>query len=320
MGIERESTVGIRAIGSYLPEGRVDNLARITTFGKDGVFVKEKLGFTKLARKSTDEETSDLCVRACENLLKQVELPLEEVDCLIVCTQNPDAAGLPHTSAIVHAKLGLGTSVAAFDISLGCSGYVYGLSVICSFMEMNGLGSGLLFTADPYSKVLDSADHNTELLFGDGATVTWLSRDKSCYQLGRSLFSTNGTGQSAIHVDSEERKVHMKGRSVFNFTMKVVPQQIKACLAANDCTVNDVDYFLLHQGSKFIVDNMTASLGLPPEKTPFMAAEYGNTISSSIPMMLKTLLGERPEKILISGFGVGLSWATSLLFRDPDNC
>lgn len=320
MGSVRESTVGIRAIGSYLPEGRVDNLARIDTFGKDAAFVEEKLGFKKLARKSADEETSDLCVKACEDLLKQVELPLEKVDCLIVCTQNPDAAGLPHTSAVVHAKLGLGTSVAAFDISLGCSGYVYGLSVICSFMEMNGLSNGLLFTADPYSKVLDPADHNTELLFGDGATVTWLSRDKPCYRLGRSLFSTNGTGQNAIHVDSEDRKVHMKGRSVFTFTMKVVPQQIKACLAANACTVDDVDRFLLHQGSKFIVDNMTASLGLPMEKTPFMAMEYGNTVSSSIPMMLKSVIKERPEKVLISGFGVGLSWATSILFRNHDNC
>lgn len=111
----------------------------------------------------------------------------------------------------------------------------------------------------------------------------------------------------------------MKGRSVFNFTMKVVPEQIRACLLANGCAVDDVDYFLLHQGSKFIVDNMTANLELPAEKAPFLAAEYGNTVSSSIPMMLKVVLDERPERLLMSGFGVGLSWATSMLFRIPDN-
>lgn len=320
MVIERQAAVGIRAIGTYLPEGRVDNMARIADFGKDAVFLEEKLGFKKLARKSADEEPSDLCVSAWEDLLRQVELKGEMIDCLIVCTQNPDAAGLPHTSAIVHAKLGFGTSVAAFDISLGCSGYVYGLSIISSFMEMNNLNNGLLFTADPYSKVLDPTDHNTELLFGDGATVTWVSQDMPCYRLGRSLFSTDGSGRGAIQLDKDERKIRMKGRSVFNFTMKVVPEQIRACLVENDCAVSDVDYFLLHQGSKYIVDNMAANLGFPVEKTPFMAAEYGNTISSSIPMMLKSVLGKQPDRILISGFGVGLSWATSMLFRVTNNC
>ena len=319
MANTEQSNVGIRAVGSYLPKERIDNLARIAAFDKDAAFVREKLGFVQLARKSADEETSDLCVRAFDDLLRQVDLDSERVDCLVVCTQNPDAAGLPHTSAIVHAKLGLGTTVAAFDISLGCSGYVYGLSVITSFMEMNGLNNGLLFTADPYSKVLDPTDHNTELLFGDGATVTWLSRDKPRYSLGRSLFSTDGSGRGAIEVDRDEHRLRMKGRSVFNFTMKVVPEQIRACLLANDSAVADVDYFLLHQGSKFIVDNMTASLGLPAGKTPFMAAEYGNTVSSSIPMMLKAVLEDQPGKILMSGFGVGLSWATSMLFRIPDN-
>lgn len=311
--------LGIKAIGSYLPETRVDNLARCAEFGKDAVFVEDKLGFRKLARKAPEQETSDLCVQAFEDLQRQVELSPETVDCLIVCTQNPDAAGLPHTSAIVHSKLGLKETVAAFDISLGCSGYVYTLSVISGFMELNGLNNGLLFTSDPYSKVLDPADHNTELLFGDGATVTWLTRDEPIYRLGVGRFATDGSGQNAIHVDGSNRRLHMNGRSVFNFTIKRVPGQIKECLAANRCTIDDVDLFLLHQGSRFIVDNMTATLELPVEKTPFMAGEYGNTVSSSIPMMLKSCLVERPKRILISGFGVGLSWATTMLFANSDN-
>ncbi|MDH5573275.1 MAG: ketoacyl-ACP synthase III [Gammaproteobacteria bacterium] len=310
--------IGIKAVGIYLPEGSVNNMTRCSDFGKDTNFVENKIGFKQLSRKSPDEETSDLCVKAYNDLLKHVNISTEKIDCLIVCTQNPDAAGLPHTSAIVHAKLGLGTSVAAFDISLGCSGYVYGLSVITSFMEMNNLDNGLLFTSDPYSKILDPLDHNTELLFGDGATVTLLTRETNCYHLAKSLFSTDGTGQMAIYVDKDDRKVHMKGRAVFMFTMKVVPDQIKACLAANNCEIDDVDYFLLHQGSKYIVDNMTENLGIPADRVPFMAADYGNTISSSIPMMLKSILKKQPNKIMISGFGVGLSWATSLLYRKPN--
>jgi 3-oxoacyl-[acyl-carrier-protein] synthase-3 len=184
---------------------------------------------------------------------------------------------------------------------------------------MNNLDNGLLFTADPYSGVLDPADHNTELLFGDAATVTWLSRRMPGYRQGRSLFATDGSGQDAIRVDAGESKLRMKGRSVFNFTMKAVPEQVMACLGENDCTIPDVDYFLLHQGSRYIVENMAATLGLPADRTPFMAAEYGNTVSSSIPLMLQAILGERPDRILMSGFGVGLSWATTLLFRVSDN-
>lgn len=318
MKCTKQLAVGIKAVGTYIPGGRVDNIARCADFGKDANFVENKIGFKQLSRKAPDEETSDLCVKAYDDLLTQINISTETIDCLIVCTQNPDAAGLPHTSAIVHEKLGLGTSVAAFDISLGCSGYVYGLSVIRSFMEMNGLNNGLLFTADPYSKILDPLDHNTELLFGDSATVTLLTREADCYHLARSLFSTDGSGQMSIYVDKDDRKVHMKGRAVFMFTMKVVPQQINACLAANNCTIDDVEYFLLHQGSKYIVDNMVKYLGIPVDKAPFMAAEYGNTISSSIPMMLKSVLNKQPNKIMISGFGVGLSWATSLLYREPN--
>lgn len=311
----KQSAVGVRAIGAYLPPGRVDNLARITDFGKDTSFVVEKLGFKKLARKSPNEETSDLCVKAFKDLLQQVNLKKEKIDCLIVCTQNPDAAGLPHTSAILQSKLSLDTNVAAFDISLGCSGYVYGLSIIRSFMEINGLDNGLLFTSDPYSKVLNPSDHNTELLFGDGATVTWMTAEKPRYKLGKSLFFTDGSGHGAIQVDKNDHYLHMKGRSVFNFTVKVVPQQIESCIEMNDITISDIDCFLLHQGSKYIVDNMIMNMKLPPEKTPFMASEYGNTISSSIPMMLKPMLNDMPRIILMSGFGVGLSCATSLLFR-----
>lgn len=145
--------IGIRSIASYIPEGRVDNIAQAESFGRDAEFVQNKLGTTTLAIKADDEETSDLCVRAVHNLLaKNVDLKLEDVQALVVVTQNGDAEGLPHTSAIVQHKLGLPTHAACFDVSLGCSGYVYGLYVLKGFMQAAGLKNAILVTADPYSK------------------------------------------------------------------------------------------------------------------------------------------------------------------------
>ena len=148
--------IGIKAIASYLPEQQVSNVDRAEEAGKDVEFIIDKVGFTSLLRKSNEQDTSDLCVHAFEALLaNNPYINKEEIDCLIVVTQNPDGFGLPHTSAIVQHKLGLSENVAAFDVSLGCSGFVYALDVIQAFMSAQGLQHGLLFTSDPYSKVID---------------------------------------------------------------------------------------------------------------------------------------------------------------------
>ena len=153
--------IGIKAIGTYLPEVRTSNFDRMKKFDMTESFVKHKIGFTDVAIKAPEHETSDLCVKAWEDLQENHPVNPENIDCVIVCTQNPDGNGLPHTSAILHEKLSLPLSCAVFDISLGCSGYVYGLSVIKSFMEENEFKCGLLFTADPYSKVLNNDDKKT---------------------------------------------------------------------------------------------------------------------------------------------------------------
>jgi 3-oxoacyl-[acyl-carrier-protein] synthase-3 len=306
--------VGIKAIASHLGELRIDNLARADEFGKSPDFIKDKIGFVYLARKLPHQDTSDLCVAAFENLAGKAEIDPRSIDCLVVCTQNPDDKGLPHTAALVHEKLELPQHVAAFDVSLGCSGYVYGLAIAKSFMTAQGLESGLLFTADPYSKVLDPRDPNTELLFGDGATATWLGKQPA-YDIGKGLFGTDGSGWRALAVQPDTGQLTMSGREVFMFTMKVVPQQIRECLRLNNLDAGDIDLFLLHQGSRFIVENMTKALALPPDRVPFAAADIGNTVSSSVPLMLEQHMTPVRNKILISGFGVGLSWATSILSR-----
>lgn len=304
--------IGIKAIGVYIPSQLIDNYQRTEQFETDRDFIKNKIGFEFLSRKQPDEETSDLCVQAYKDLRAHANIPNDAIDCIIVCTQNPDAKGLPHTSAIVQNKLGLKRDIAAFDISLGCSGFVYGISILQAFMMLNDLRYGLLFTADPYSKVLNGSDRNTELLFGDAATCTLIS-EKPKYSLLKSSFATDGSGKNAISIDPNTFLLSMSGKDVFMFTMKDVPKQIMECISQNGLTLDDVDLVLLHQGSKYIVDNLTKALQLPADKVPFNSQKTGNTVSSSIPIMLKKYLDSDLKYILLSGFGVGLSWATTII-------
>ena len=307
--------LGINAIASYFPEQRVSNVDRAEKAGKSVEFIKNKIGFTSLLRKSDDQETSDLCVQAFEALLVKIpDIKPEEIDCLIVVTQNPDGSGLPHTSAIVQHKLGLSENIAAFDVSLGCSGFVYALDVIQAFMSAQGMQHGLLFTADPYSKVIDPQDYNTELLFGDAATVTYIT-EAPVFVSKKSTYSTNGKLSHSIKVDASTQLLSMLGSNVFKFAISKVPPQIEKCLEENGLEKNDIDLYLLHQGSKYIVDNLVPLLGVEADKAPFLAAQTGNTVSSSIPIMLEHYIDTEEKLILISGFGVGLSWATSVLER-----
>ncbi|GFM35148.1 ketoacyl-ACP synthase III [Desulfovibrio subterraneus] len=305
--------LGIKNIGVALGDTVVDNVSRAALFGKTESFVTDKIGFSTVVR-ADGCETSDLCCKAYADLCAKASVDIETIDCIVVCTQNPDGAGLPHTSALLHAKLNAPETVAAFDISLGCSGYVYGLSVVLGLMEHAGFSKGLLFTADPYSKVLDSDDAVTEMLFGDGATCTFISNDP-VYAVGKTAFGTNGALGGALVVDPLTKKLHMDGRSIFNFTMRVVPDQISKCLELNNVTSESVDLFLLHQASRYIIENMAKRLGVPVEKVPFKLHHTGNLVSSTLPFMLSDYIESGPEKILLSGFGVGLSWASTVLNR-----
>lgn len=309
--------VGIDGVASYVPPGRQSNASRQAEFGVNDEFIVEKLGVERVARKAPGEETSDLCVQAFRALEADGRVRPADVDCVIVCTQNPDGGGIPHTGAIVHAKLSLPERCASFDISLGCSGYVYGLSVMKSFMESNGFSVGLLFTADPYSKIIDPGDRNTAMLFGDAATATLLreSPGGGMPWIPRAFcFGTRGKAGDALH--NRDHRLRMDGRAVFNFCVTEVPIQVKELLGALDLRSADVDLFLFHQGSRFMVDQLRARLGLPAEKVPIDLADYGNTVSSSIPLLLERYLGRADmRRIVLSGFGVGLSWASCLLAR-----
>jgi len=305
----------LNSIGSYLPENEIFNASNLEKFAVSEDFLLNKIGVISFRKKKVHEETSDMCVKAFLDLQARAHFYQEDIDCLIVCTQNPDGYGLPHTSAIVHAKLGLKQNCAVFDISLGCSGYVYGLSILKGFMLANELNNGVLITADPYSKILDENDKNTAFLFGDAATATLLTRAKqNTWKMGKFLFCNDGRNHQAIHVNGESKKFAMNGREVFNFAAKVIPKHINDVLQKNNLAIEQVDHIILHQGSKFLVNTIQQKLGIIEEKAPFLAKHYGNTVSSSIPMILKDVDPEY-KYILICGFGVGLSWGSCILER-----
>jgi 3-oxoacyl-[acyl-carrier-protein] synthase-3 len=309
---------GIAAIASYIPKGRINNFELAATFGKNREFVSNRIGAHTLPVIGDDQKTSDLAVPALEELFRKTGFNREKLDCLILCTQNPDGRGLPHTAAVIQKKARLPMSTAAFDLSLGCSGYVYGLKVLKGFLQETGLNTGVLITADPYSKIIDKEDGDTRMLFGDGATATLLSRQSPVLRIGNALFATDGNG--AQYLQNVDGRLTMNGRQVFNFAATRVPEQIMNLLELNNLTLADIDRVILHQGSRYIVETLGQRLDLPAEKLVQDIEQTGNTISSSIPLLLERYIHEPQVKtILLSGFGVGFSWGTLLLNRVEGN-
>jgi 3-oxoacyl-[acyl-carrier-protein] synthase III len=180
-----------------------------------------------------------------------------------------------------------------------------------------GLKQGLLFTADPYSPIIDESDKNTSLLFGDAATVTWIGPDPNLVA-GRFTFGTIGAEQGELTC-LPGGKLYMNGRAVFNFAAHYVPADIRKLAAINGVELNEIDRFIFHQGSKYIVDTLTRLLQLAPNRVALDLREYGNTVSSSIPLILAREI-EQPEnrRLALCGFGAGLSWASTLLTRNSN--
>ena len=304
--------LGIKAIANYVPNGRKKNIDLAAQFDLEESFLRDKIGVLERANKASDQDTSDLAFLALQNLMMAQGLSPESIQVLVVVTQNPDR-NIPHVSALVHGRAGLSESCAAFDISLGCSGYVYGLSIIKSFMQANGMSTGVLITADPYSKIIDETDRNTALLFGDAATATLIA-ENCVWSMEAFSFGSKGKDWSAIRTD--EGKFVMDGRAVFNFAATIVPTDVRKMLGSAGMTPDQIDRYVMHQGSRFIVKTIADRLKQPLNKFPVEIEHCGNTVSSSIPLIIQKEL-EDPSivNIVLCGFGVGLSWASCLCKR-----
>lgn len=313
--------IGIRAIAHVLPKDRLTNAELIRRHGFDGEFLAQKLGIEARCRAAETETVSDLAVAAGGALFKRGLTRPQDVGLLILVTQTPEPL-IPHSSAIVQARLGLGKGTPAFDVGLGCSGFVYGLSIAVSFMRVQGITTGLLVSAETYSKILDPADRNTAPLFGDAACATLLTAEPR-YVPGRFVFGTDGSQHDALTAprakgaSGGDPYLRMNGRVIFNFMMTEIPANIESCLSGNGVAKEEVDLWVFHQASRYLVETLAARMGIPLDKVILDLSDVGNTVSSTIPITLERQVLNRtplPRFVCICGFGTGLSWASTILF------
>ncbi len=314
------SNLGIAAIRHALPAVVEDNVDLVARHGFDRGFIEQKLGIATRHKAGAGETTASLAADAGRAVLAETATDPAAVDVLIVVTQTPDYL-LPHVSALVHGELGLAPGVAAFDVSLGCSGFVYGLGLILPVMQANGWRTGLLITSETYSRLISPADRATAPLFGDGAAATLISAAPR-YRVGKAVYGTDGASHQALiargsgTAPGAREPLYMDGRAIFNFMMKEVPKSIDACLAANGLGRDDIGLWVFHQASGYMLKMLGRQLGIPADRLVIDLEDVGNTVSSTIPLALERAVLTRepaPSRVLVSGFGVGLSWASAVL-------
>lgn len=294
---------------------------------------KEYMETTGIIEKrfSNDFTTSDLCEAAVNKLLPEIGWDRNEIDGLIFVSQTPDYI-LPATSCVLHGKLGLSKNCMCLDISLGCSGWVYGLSTALGFMEAGGLKKVLLLAGDARKHAYEEPDQ----LFGYAGTVTAIEYNPYKSKPIMIDLGSDGTGYDAIIrpgggtrnpftqesltlEDCEDgRKRHslqtrMKGMDVFAFGITTAPKSIKKLAKEFDLDYLSYDYFVFHQANRMMNDTIRKKLKLDEAKVPYSMTYFGNTSSASIPMTIVTQLSDKLEghkKIIGCAFGVGLSWGT----------
>ncbi len=333
-------TTTIRQISSALPDRVVDNQELVEQNpGWADAALADRSGVLSRRVAGADETAFDLSARACETLLNESDLQISEVDAILYCTQSPDYV-MPGNAHLLHRHLELGDGVLAFDYNLACSGYIYGLAFADSFIRSGLASEVLLVTAETYSKHIHPKDRSARVLFGDGAAVTHLSGGGVGGKIvaadlcshGRDLekFYIPAGGMRTPHSEETKREetdrsgnvrsaedVHMDGMGVWSFVNSAVPPNIRGLLEKQSLTLDDVDMFVFHQASQMTLDSLAKALGLPESKVYSQMANVGNLVSASIPVALRAALDQGVispgDRVLLSGFGVGLSYGSVLV-------
>ena len=328
----------IKAIEYYVPEGVLTNeqlAAEFPEWTPDRI--EKKLGIVTRHIAGPDECASDLGVGAAKQLFASGACAPGDVDYLLFCTQSPDFF-LPTTACLMQDRLGIPKTAGALDFNLGCSAFVYGLGLAKGLVETGQARNVLLVTAETYSKHMHPKDKGVRTLFGDGAAAALVSEAPGADApggLGPFVYGTDGSGGGALCVRSGAMRSHdgpdhvtaghpfpdsalyMDGGAIFNFTLKVVPESLGALLTRTGLGLNDVDLFVFHQANVYMLDFLQKKCAIPNEKFYLCMKPFGNTVSSTIPIALCHAWREgriRPgSKVVIVGFGVGLSWASALI-------
>jgi 3-oxoacyl-[acyl-carrier-protein] synthase III len=327
----------IAGVTSYLPSCRLTNENLATAFPEWSVDkIYEKTGIRTRYIAGQDESCSTMAINAGKKLFSELNIEACEIDYILLCTQSPDYS-LPTTACIVQNELGIPTEAGALDFNLGCSGYVYGLSLAKALIESHQASNVLLITSELYSKYINANDKSVRTLFGDAATATLLKGQPSRVNLIHSFkFGTDGKGahnlivphggtktpicdESFIEIeDSSGNKrnpsnLYMNGAEILAFTLKTVPKAVQGILQNASLSSSQVDRVIFHQANKFMLDKLRIKTKFSDDQFLTSYEEYGNTVSSSIPLGIEKAVKsgqlKKNNNLLLCGFGVGYSWA-----------
>jgi 3-oxoacyl-[acyl-carrier-protein] synthase-3 len=296
--------------------------------------IEEKTGIRSRHIAAPNETASDLAVKAAEKLFAEHSVERDSIDFLLMCTQTPDYP-LPTTACLLQQRLGLRVSCGALDFNLGCSGFVYGLALAEGLIRSGAAKRILLITAETYSKYIDADDRSLRTIFGDAAAAT-LVQASEVPSLIAFQFGTDGSGGDTLLVSDGgarssdqalkprnrkrwKSRLYMDGPSLMNFTVVAVPKLIDEILELAKLQLTDIDIFLLHQATSKMLELLRTRLDLNDQKLPIRLQNCGNTVSSTLPILINDLRKEghlkpHSQNILI-GFGVGWSWA-GCVWRD----
>ncbi|MBZ2116840.1 beta-ketoacyl-ACP synthase III [Streptococcus gordonii] len=317
----------ISQVVHYAPEQVVtnDDLAQIMDTSDE--WISSRTGIKK-RHISHHESTSDLATRVALDLLKKSGISAQDLDFIIVATITPDSL-MPSTAARVQANIGANKAF-AYDLVAACSGFVFALSTAEKLISSGAYQKGLVIGSETLSKVVDWSDRGTAVLFGDGAGGVLLESTSDQHFLAEIQKTDGSRGESLTsclmglqspfaQTEDDEKYLTMDGRAIFDFAIRDVAQSIKDTIEASPLEVDEIDYFLLHQANDRILNKIAKKLGVSRDKIPANMMEYGNTSAASIPILLSECVEQGlvkldgSQKILLSGFGGGLTWGTLIV-------
>ncbi|NCD09790.1 MAG: ketoacyl-ACP synthase III [Negativicutes bacterium] len=316
----------ISKISYYLPEKTINNQDFATIFKKwDADQIEKKVGITQRHIAAENETALDMAVKAAEKLFESYNR--KKVDFILFCTQSPDYR-LPTSACIIQEQLKLRKNIGALDFNLGCSGYIYGLSLAKGLIATGAAQTVLLLTAETYSKYMHMDDKVNRTIFGDAATATIIEISDSG-SIGEFVFGTDGTGFDKLIIRNGGARnpiitwedpgawLYMDGPEIFNFTIATVPSMFKEVVRRNGEIVESLDYVIFHQANALMLNFLRKASEIPKEKFYLNMRETGNTVSNTIPIALANCVKQSHvmsgNKVVLLGFGVGLSWAGTVI-------
>ncbi|MBR5352404.1 MAG: ketoacyl-ACP synthase III [Bacteroidales bacterium] len=327
----------IKGISYYLPERVLTNEELIKEFPEWSVEkVADKVGVYSRHIAAENETAGDMAEKAAMALFAEYSIKSSDIDFVLFCTQSPDYF-LPPTACVLQNRLNIPTSAGAFDYNLGCSGCIYGMAIAKGLVSAGIAKNVLLLTAETYNKYLHPDDKSNRSIFGDGAAACLISTDGFA-EIGEFVLGTDGSGAEYLivktgasrhkafsggqDIDSEghthrDDYLYMNGSAIFNFTLDAVPAMMKQLLIKNQLEKNNIDYYVFHQANKFMLTTIRKVCGISKDKFYIDLENVGNTVSSTVLIGLKECVDkgiiQSGMRIMICGFGVGLSWGGTVL-------